>query len=38
MNPTEHPSSWIFIMEETLENLSHLTQISPVEVEENENG
>jgi adenine-specific DNA methylase len=38
MNPIEHPSSWISIMEETLENLSHLTQIPPVEVEENENG
>jgi putative DNA methylase len=34
MNPIEHPSSWISIMEETLENLSHLTQIPPVEVEE----
>jgi adenine-specific DNA methylase len=34
MNPTEHPSSWITIMEETLENLSHLTQIPPVETEE----
>jgi len=34
MNPTEHPSSWITIMEETLENLSHLTQIPPVKVEE----
>jgi len=34
MNPIEHPSSWIAIMEETLENLSHFTQIPPVEVEE----
>jgi adenine-specific DNA methylase len=34
MNPITHPSSWISIMEETLENLSHLTQIPPVEVEE----
>jgi adenine-specific DNA methylase len=34
MNPIGHPSSWISIMEETLENLSHLTQIPPVEVEE----
>jgi len=34
MNPIGHPSSWISIMEETLENLSHITQIPPVEVEE----
>jgi putative DNA methylase len=34
MNPIEHPSSWIAIMEETLENLSHLTQIPPVEAED----
>jgi len=38
MNPITHPSSWISIMEETLENLSHFTQIPPVEVDENENG
>jgi Adenine-specific DNA methylase containing a Zn-ribbon len=34
MNPITHPSGWAFIMEETLENLSHLTQIPPVEAEE----
>jgi len=38
MNPITHPSGWVSIMEETLENLSHLTQIPPVEVEEYENG
>jgi len=34
MNPITHPSGWGSIMEETLENLSHLTQIPPVEAEE----
>ena len=34
MNPITHPSGWAFIMEETLENLSHLIQIPPVEAEE----
>jgi len=38
MNAIQHPSSWISIMEETLENLSHFTQIPPVQVEEDENG
>jgi adenine-specific DNA methylase len=31
MNPFEHPSGWDVIMNETLENLSHLSQIPPVE-------
>jgi adenine-specific DNA methylase len=34
MNPFTHSSGWTSIMEETIENLSHLTQIPPVEVEE----
>ena len=33
MNSFEHPSSWVTIMEEILENLSHLIQIPPVEVD-----
>lgn len=31
MNPMEHPSSWNVILNETLENLSHFSQIPSVE-------
>ncbi|MCD6239883.1 MAG: DUF1156 domain-containing protein [Thermotogae bacterium] len=34
MNPFEHLSAWNTIMDETLENLSHLSRIPPVEIEE----
>jgi len=34
MNPITHSSGWTSIMEETIENISHLTQIPPVEVED----
>ncbi|MCD6257884.1 hypothetical protein J7J45_07490, partial [Candidatus Aerophobetes bacterium] len=37
MNPLEHPSGWSAIMNETLGNLSHLSQIPPVQMEEDEN-
>ena len=30
----EHPSGWNSVLDETLENLSHLSQIPPVELEE----
>jgi len=33
MNPSEHQSGWKVIMEETIENLSHLSKIPPVESE-----
>jgi len=34
MCPYEHPSGWHTILNETLENLSHLSQIPPVRIEE----
>ncbi|GIW46162.1 MAG: hypothetical protein KatS3mg078_0039 [Deltaproteobacteria bacterium] len=34
MCPFEHPSGWDTILDETLENLSHLSQFPPVELEE----
>jgi adenine-specific DNA methylase len=34
MNPIEHPSGWIAILDEIMENLSHLSQIPPVELKE----
>jgi len=34
MDPITHYSGWTSIMEETIENLSHLIQIPPVEAEE----
>jgi len=36
MCPYEHPSGWHAILNETLENLSHLSQIPPVEIEKDE--
>ena len=36
MNSIEHPSGWNAIMDETVENLSYLSQIPPVEKEERE--